>query len=435
MCFVMLFGLLSCGKSDEVSLRNIGSIPVSDAAYIFKREGTRSDSDEEGRGVWKVTFQGDEVKLQVLDNEGNVTDIEIISVESLSNNYLIARTTVGDVLVDKKTNKVYKCPYNLYGGGKTRVEEYSPGTLYYSDYDGKIYKAHISTQSVEEEEILPDGQQGLDFFLGQNGTIYYAPIDCYDTNGKVMTRNKYLYPVSEFVDEYNEIMFASSDRNIYSTKSVRISDYVDNYVDNIDIYKWTNMPDGKIEPKLICSIPNRYGRTGIDLIQFAPINTVSGNVVLFLKYHVPNGPAVCVYEFDGEKCVLKRTYNTEEELKLFEKFIDNAEGCYRYMREYKTIGPNDVFFDRYDGAGGYQDIAIIVDLISYDLKSIPYEIPKNEYEIYNKKTNAKDGKLLFNALRYSDGSIVLGEVDGKGEVKILSERKSTYNITSYFALN
>ena len=168
---LLSLSLVACEKA-EIKLSEIGSIPVSDAAYIFQREGNRSESDDEDlSGVWKVTLSGDEVKLKVLDTEGNEIDIEIYSVENILENYLIVDTTVGRVLVDKTTNKVYDCPGTLSLNHTGRIEEYPRGTIYYTA--GQLFKATISSQSITEEQLLPEGQGAFDFFLGQKGSLYY----------------------------------------------------------------------------------------------------------------------------------------------------------------------------------------------------------------------------------------------------------------------
>lgn len=405
------FLFLSCEKLDDIRLQRIGSIPVSDAAYIFKRSGnTKAISNENLEGVWKITQSGEEVRLTVLNNKGEETKIEINSVANLSENFLLIATEVGRVLVDKKTDKVYQCPDNLRA--EVRFEEYPAGTIYYSDgpHNKRIYKAQISTQSIKEEMILPEGQNGVDFFIGQNETIYYVVGTCYEGGGKIMTKNKRLYPT-----EYENMVFGSADHNIYS-----INRDIDIDSEGYEIYKWENLSENEIDKRLICTIPCR----GIS--DFAPINTASGNVILFVGNKV--------YEFDGKSCILKREYSPEESY-LLGKLHDNISYLNGYGWMYKTVDYNNVYFDHNPGSGGNEDIAVSIDPITYELTPIPYTIPENEYEVYSKQTDAFSGKLLFTALRYSDSSIVLGEVDSKGNVNIKSEKKSTYHISEYFALN
>ena len=403
------FLFLSCEKLDDIRLQRIGSIPVSDAAYIFKRAGnTKAISNENLEGVWKITQSGEEVRLTVLNNKGEETKIEINSVANLSENYLLIATEVGRVLVDKKTDKVYQCPDNLHAG--LRFEEYPAGTIYYSDghHSKRIYKAQISTQSIKEEMILPEGQGGVDFFIGQNETIYYVVGTCYEGGGKIMTKNKRLYPT-----DYSDLVFGSADHNIY-------------YIEGYEIYKWENLSENEIDKKLICTIPASMEPYHYRSTNFAPINTVNGNVILFISNKV--------YEFDGKSCILKREYSPKE-IEILEKLFDNISFLNGYGWIYKTVDYNNVYFDHCPGSGGNEDIAVSIDPITYELTPIPYTIPENEYEVYSTQTDAFSGKLLFTALRYSDSSIVLGEVDSKGNVNIKSEKKSTYRISEYFALN
>ncbi len=408
------FLFLSCEKLDDIRLQRIGSIPVSDAAYIFKRtENTKGSANKESEGIWKITQDGEEVKLTILNNKGDETSIEINSVVNITEKYLLVTTEVGRVLVDKKTNKVYECPDNLHAD--ERVEEYPQGTIYYS-WNWGIYKSQISASTIKEEFMLPEGQYGSDFFIGKNETIYYNHGLCYDGGGKIMTKNKRLYPTDNL-----DLVFGSADHNIYS-----INQHIDIDSEGYEIYKWENLSENEIDKKLICTIPASMEPYHYRSTNFAPINTVNGNVILFISNKV--------YEFDGKSCKLKREYSPKE-IEILEKLFDNISYLNGYGNQYKTVGNNNVFFDHNPGSGGNKDIAVSIDPTTYELKSIPYIIPENEYEVYSKQTDALCGKLLFTALRYRDSSIVLGEVDSNGNVKIISERKSTYNITEYFALN
>lgn len=417
---LLSLSLVACEKA-EIKLSEIGSIPVSDAAYIFQREGNRSESDDEDlSGVWKVTVNGEEVKLKVLDTEGNEIDIEIYSVENILENYLIVNTTVGKVLVDKTTNKVYECPEYLHG--ECRTEEYPRGTIYAALGWENFYKYMISTQSITAERLLPKGQTAFDFFLGQNEALYYIHGKCYEGGGKVMTSSKRLYPT-----DIEWRMFGSVDHRIYSIEIEYDKEHTSDFWNTEhSIYEWSPVGNDEIVKKFVTKI-STDGFS--EIMHFIPINTVNGRVVLFQKLG-HDGQIYNIYEFDGKSCVLRKSYNDPKDIELIdEKLI----GSLRYMTHiYKIIGKTNVYFD---WVNLYKDVAISLDPITYEIKEIPYEIPEDQYEVYGTRTDASWGKMLFTALRYSDGSIVMGEVDDKGNVKIISERASTYHITEYFALN
>lgn len=408
-------------------MKKVASIPVSDAAYIYTRSGNRSGSDDGFSGVWKVTVNGEEVKLQALDDDGDVVDIEIISIKNILGNYLVADTEAGRVLVNKTTNKVYKCPIHLTGESTNRVEEYPTGTLYYHDFN-QIYKSLISEQSVTEEELLPEGQWGNDFLIGQDETLFYSQYYSKGSLGKVMTKGKRLYLAEG-------VMFGTVDHNIYSVEQ---QDSFGN--SNIEspsyIYKWENSGDNEIVKKMICEIPNREvmcNSVNFGGGMFVPINNMNDNVVLFVGNSYYDSNYCKVYEFDGKSCVLKRTYTTTEEMEALNRMFSiilDATHCHPL---YKTIGETNVYFD--EGNPHNDGFAVSLDPVTYEIKCIPYEIPRNEYEVYTKRTEASWGKLLFTGLRYSDSSIVLGEIDTEGNVSIVSERASEYHITEYFALN
>lgn len=415
---------IACNK-DEIKLKNISSIPVSDATYIYTRSGSRSGYDDGLLGVWKVTVNGEDVKLQALDDDGDVVNIDIYSVKNILGNYLVVETEAGHVLVNKTTNKVYKCPFHLTGESTSRVEEYPTGTLYYHDFN-MIYKSLISEQLVTEEKLLPEGQWGNDFLIGQDETLFYS--DCYSngSSGRVMTKGKRLYLTEG-------VMFGTADHNIYSVEQQDSFGNSNNESPSY-IYKWENSGDNEIVKKMICEIPNREEMYNImHSMFFVPINNMNGNVVLFIGNSYYDSNYCKVYEFDGKSCVLKRTYTTTEEMEALNRMFDLIKNATYYYPLYKTIGETNVYFD----AGNPQNDGFVASLdpVTYEIKCIPYEIPRNEYEVYTKRTEASWGKLLFTGLRYSDSSIVLGEVDAEGNVSIVSERASEYHITEYFALN
>lgn len=404
--FIMTVSV-SCGKD---TIKDIGSIPVSDAAYIFTRSQTRSSGDDDQAGTWKVDFSGNELKLKVLDRKGEETDIEIYSVSQFSEKYLVVSTSAGNVFVDVATNKAYRCPNDI--STEDRVEEYSPGLIYYV-YGWTIKRLRINSESLITEEFIPEGQDPTDFFLGNNNSIYFNHGSCYEGGGKIMTESRRLYPI-----DIECMMFGSADRGIYSVEPGNDED-----ADGIcsgSIYRWTPVSDDEMRRDYICDIPEFPEN------HFAPVNTFSNNVILFAGHSI--------YEFDGTSCILKKSYVTEEDKAALDKLLSNLGYLWGYGYLYRTISGTDVFFDHNPG-GSNEDTAIRLDTSNYDIESIHYEIPEDEYEIYSTQTDASWGKLLFTALRYSDSSIVLGEVDEQGNVTILNQRPSQYHITEYFALN
>lgn len=444
LCFVrrsivgilLSLSLVACEKA-EIKLSEIGSIPISDAAYIFQREGNRSESDDEDlSGVWKVTLSGDEVKLKVLDTEGNEIDIEIYSVENILENYLIVDTTVGRVLVDKTTNKVYDCPGTLSLNHIGRIEEYPRGTIYYTA--GQLFKATISSQSITEEQLLPEGQGASDFFLGQKGSLYYNNSLCYDQGGKIMTENKSLYPI-EYENTNECMVFGTADLGIYTIDPMW---YDRNDEDEKEdesgsrsstdgpngtqhpIYRWNTISNNKINKEFVCNI-------SYFPVIFAPINKVRNNNVIFFVRHHNN--SWDIYEFNGSNCTLKKYYTTSEEGEAMEIFLTEMMTNGKNGLPPKSINSRCVCFgESHRNGEGY---VVNFDPKTYEITKYPYNISSKEYEVYGTKYEPSWGKMLFTALRYSDGSIIMGEVDDKGNVKIISERASTYHITEYFALN
>lgn len=429
---LLSLSLVACDKA-ETDVSDIAYIPISDAAYIFEREGSRSRSSDEGfSGVWKVTVSGEEIKLKALDIEGNEIDVEIFDVQNiLGGNYVRFGTVFGPMFADKKTNKVYKANLALFADAN--VVEYPAGTLYYN-YGRDMYTCQITSQSIVEKPLLPEGQEGEDLFVGQNGTIYYS-LNCYSPGGKVMTKDKRLYTTDDAV-----LMFGSADHNIYSVDKIEKLDGSGNELISYSVYKWENSGNNEISKKFICDMPNsEFGYVNKEsIIQFAPINTKNGKVVLFQKLQLFDGgiynDIYNVYEFDGKSCKLMRSYTTDNERDLVSRFIQCTSsyfGTYGKRAPYKILSKSDAYFE-YNSDNA---MVIKLDPMTYEIEAIPYDIPKKQYEVYEKRTDASWGKMLFTALRYSDGSIVMGEVDDKGNVKIISERASTYHITEYFALN
>lgn len=69
------------------------------------------------------------------------------------------------------------------------------------------------------------------------------------------------------------------------------------------------------------------------------------------------------------------------------------------------------------------------------IQKTSYIFPYNEYELYEMTADAANKRLIFTALRYEDGKVVIGEVSTEGRISIINEKESSNKIINLIPLN
>lgn len=81
------------------------------------------------------------------------------------------------------------------------------------------------------------------------------------------------------------------------------------------------------------------------------------------------------------------------------------------------------------------DAMYSINLDDYSIQKTSYTFPRNEYELYEMTADAANKRLIFTALRYEDGKVVIGEVSAEGQISIINEKESSHKIINLIPLN
>ena len=138
-----------------------------------------------------------------------------------------------------------------------------------------------------------------------------------------------------------------------------------------------------------------------------------------------------LYEFDGTKVTAKKTYPAD--------IFDYNVGDYQTLLDYilsdymldspsgNTIPESNISFT--------DDAMYSINLDDYSIQKTSYTFPRNEYELYEMTADAANKRLIFTALRYEDGKVVIGEVSAEGQISIINEKESSHKIINLIPLN
>lgn len=391
---MMVAVFVSCrdsGSDSGIGL-NLSRVSVKDAAVIYKRE-VDSRAGEGETEYWKLDHQGNETRVVCYDEGGAEADVKINNVIKLSEHMLYIATEKGPVLADIRTGKLYQAPNEWWWDERSKMLEAPDGMLYYNCY-GMVYQ--INPQDFTYKPYLPEGQRADIFLVSKKGTCWYGS-DFMGCVGKLVLRGGRVYPV-----DGQQIFLSQKDGMLYSVNGKKI-------------VRWREISDNEIVQEDVCEI-TQEGMFGFF------INGTNGNVVM---HSVDESQSSVFMEFDGSSCLVK---NTMSEPNWGHRFMSNfftgfnGEPSFRW----EEIQAGQVFF----GSDGY---SYSLNLSTYELTVAQYEIPSNEYEVYTRQQGFDS--MLFSALRYLDGKVVIGEVDKDGQVRIISEQESSAKVTQLIPLN
>lgn len=401
----------SCGDSDSDSYGNLSKISVADAALIYKRGGISRSGDGEAT-YWKMDKQGNEMRIVCYDDNGRESDVSISDIQKLNEELLLVQTTSrGDFLANVRTEKLYLAPNEMQswsGSGPVQVQATADGMLYFLGHDGMVYQ--LDTKDYSYKSYLPEGQRAANFLVSQKGSCWYRPST---EMSRIVTKGGRVYPQTDF----NQIFLSEKDGMLYSVKG-------------FSIVRWREVSDMELAQEEVCQADMYIENAAIF------INPRNKNVVLSYIGHgeeIENGEVVCyeiVAEFDGTRLIEKSRTRTNwgQDTKWFRFrncFFDIYSG--RSCFQWKTINPGQVFFSE-EWAKYYT-----LDLDTYDLTENDYTIPAEEYEVYT--TEPGFDSMMFSALCFRNGRVVIGKVDKNGQVQIISEQESSEKVTQLIPLN
>ena len=332
------------------------------------------------------------------------------NIERLTKNLLLIEPALySRMIADLKTEKLYLFP-NISLLQSSSVVPYSEGAdgmLYFITHDYELYR--LNPQNFTWESVLPEGQKCGGCLVNKDGIIYYQ----YETS-------KFKLPNGSIVPYGGTAPFITTDGNFY------VFENSENW-----LYRITPKAVDNIEKTPVCQFENPSNES----FSCHMINGKSG-VDLFVTGITEDGEdgslervADKLYEFDGTKVTAKKTYPADQPYYDGGNRVDYLT-LFDYIRyDYidKTIPESNISFTN--------DAMYSINLDDYSIQKTSYIFPYNEYELYEMTADAANKRLIFTALRYEDGKVVIGEVSTEGQISIINEKESSNKIINLIPLN
>ena len=332
------------------------------------------------------------------------------NIERLTKNLLLIEPALySRMIADLKTEKLYLFP-NISLLQSSSVVPYSEGAdgmLYFITHDYELYR--LNPQNFTWESVLPEGQKCERCLVNKDGIIYYQ----YETS-------KFKLPNGSIVPYGGTAPFITTDGNFYVFENSE--DW---------LYRITPKAVDNIEKTPVCQFENPSN----ERFSCHMINGKSG-VDLFVTSIMEDGEdgslervADKLYEFDGTKVTAKKTYPADIPVYDGGNLVDYQTLLDYIIFDYidKTIPESNISFTN--------DAMYSINLDDYSIQKTSYIFPYNEYELYEMTADAANKRLIFTALRYEDGKVVIGEVSTEGQISIINEKESSNKIINLIPLN
>lgn len=408
----LLLFLFSCNggvetpnsSSDNRNKRLVLDLKDASTLYIGKSSLSSSRGAENGSSqnkIFKVTEDGysQEVtyyyETDVYDANGNVVGkkkekvTEVMIPEKLiklNENYLIVSFGyTNNYLVDTKTGYCFNYPFNIpyytptsYFYGES-VQSDAAGNIYIGDWF-KILKIDISDpQNLSVEQINPSTErmEGIEWAVDSKGNCAYSAID--ELGNSVLRLKKK----------------TGGYMNLPGSASYQL-------------YFWQGL-DGQI---YYLSLDSEYHQKikKIDNLNYVISDVDSDD-----------------FRYDGWKALLRAKNKNRivavADNEIYELYNPNTNRVTK--KPASDIGLTTIRFavssdDFYYFVGSDENNnckVVKVDPLTY---SYEYLLSDGTYDVYNLSVN--DSSIIFNALRMSDGAIVIGRIDNNGNIKILDDK-------------
>ena len=406
--------LLACGDDDSGSgYADLSTVSIADAAIIYQRTGmTRAASGgEEDEGYWKIDRQGNETKILLYDKAGNPTDVKIEKIEKLNDKLLLIETeSYFRMIADLQTEKLYRAPDHL----SMPVTEGADGMLYYIELPYMLRR--LNPTNITIEQALPDGQNCEKFMVNKSGIIYY-----------VYESAKFKMPNGRIIPYDGYEPFISNDGDFY------IYDW---NLQEPKFYKLIPKSDGEIQKEYICQFDDPVSESLCGIAK----NGKNGKSLFISAVNGEGGPdgriniiANKLYEFDGSQLIAKKTYECDQPAYDLTGNFQEYVSLWNLFSESYHSSANGMISEI--NLGFLSNTMYSINLDDYSIQSTPYTFPASEYELYEITSDEANRRLVFTALRYEDGKIVIGEISAQGRISIISEKESNSKIINLIALN
>lgn len=428
--FAIVFLFSSCDKQ-EMALRKVASINITDARYIFKTSSsTKSLSAEEER-FWKVTTKGAVEALYIQDENDKPLEITIDGIWEIGKNYVGIRINYSGncFIADKRTGKIYTYPSNaqephyyligrlgfydlaaiaieandkLYLKGEHWHEDNSKYlTGYFVEVDVKNQTSTRCTPDALSAEYIVPAKDGLLAF-GDMGDLFIMLPD--------NSLKKY--------DADCNACFADKDGNLYIARVTEVED--ENYL--ISIYRIV-LQGSTIDERYVCSTKYyHFDPLGLRGGAIFTKNEANGNIIIVT--------ALGALEFDGRELAVIDLGNNRSPLRAL---ADYDGGGYGLMHQYRYEIPRENVFFEWERNN-------TVSLSHLDLQT--YQLFQKEYELFSDSdyTLVEDPSIyqqhiFYSCIRHSDGHVVSFMMDYEGNRTEISDSESSFSIVNFVMIN
>ena len=404
----LLLFLFSCngGVDSPTSSNKKLVLDLKEASTIYIGKSSQSSSRDIGNGssqnkIFKVTEDGHSQEVtyyyetDVYDNKGNVVGkkkekvTEVMVPEKLiklNENYLIVSFDYyNSYLVDTKTGYCfnypfeppYYTPYSYFYGESVQCD--ATGNIYTNDWH-KLIKIDISDpQNLSVEQINPptERMEGIQWAVDSKGNCAYRAID---------ELGNYVLRLKKKTGGYMNLPGDASSQ----------------------LYFWQGL-DGQI-----------YYLCGIYMYN-AKVKKIDNQ-----NYVISDVDSDVYYYYPWKALLRAKNKNrivAVAENEIYELYNPDTNKITK--KQASAIGLNKIKFavssdDFYYfvGTDANNNCKVVkVDPVTYQYE---YLLSDGEYDVYN--LTVSKNSIVFNALRMSDGAIVMGRINNNGNIKILDDK-------------
>ncbi len=417
----------SSNGSGNQDVGKIVKTTIKDVAYIIDKSGgsgglpsskspassIRAASDG---NLGFLDNLGNEIAPQFINEQGDTvtSQISIAGMRDLNSDFMILSVsntgnsdwTTNELLINKKTEATYELNRDAAHGtfvfAPYEFDIYRISQQTYSDADGNIYLNNnsptgmvfkINLQNVNNvtmEEYLPPTENARTFIVDKAGICSY--------DGKFKCPGGRIYPYSELFPSGTGKM----PQKILSLDGFLCLFFITED-DEYDYYK------------LVAPTNNELAVENLDKNEGDLLRSLSGSrynpvrQTYFWRVGMPPDN-LKVVEFDPATNMV-----TETGIAMpYMTYDGQTTSEFIYMGQQKL------------SKFSYADYSYSQNVVDFDQLG---------YEIYSITGIQTSPVLSFSALRYSDGSVIVGEIDSNGTVNILDERNSNGQVWTLTKLN
>lgn len=389
--------LTGCDGYDNVSAL---SITDAESLYLVPKSTTEEAAarDVEGNVMFKITKEGIVIEVTFTNDKGKTESTEKLKPTALYH----------------ANDEYFIVVYDNYVNGRqmSHLVSKATGTVYSLENVGAPYgpTADFKNHPV----VLSDGRNNLYYSTAEYGNGITYELYCVNVSNPEKVTAKALTSVNEgsyllryMVDVAGNVIYShlsnnSGDRLVFAGGGYKNLDIGPDWVD-IGTY-WT-APDGKLY---------YVGKSGIcrlDIEGPKVTETEYGNVDFYSigdRYYLTSGDRAYILDNEGG---LAEVYNPEGKPRQIEGVpaLTNIQAVTQSEEELFIAGESDG-----------QPRVIRVNPVTGAWSDL---YTPGDYEVYNMVYAG--GRLTVNALRYSDGKIIMGKIDKTGKMEVLDETSNS----------